>query len=480
MTPYLLAIDNGSQSTKVTIFDSRGHALAWASRRLKPYDTSIPGRAVHPGDDIWDSVQDACRAAMARFSGDRADIVAVGLCTIRFCRALLAADGSLAEPVLSWMDERVSRAYEPSNPLTRYVTTSSGYITQRLTGQFVDAAANYEGVWPIDHDTATWSGDPAVYASTGMARGMLFDLVPPGGRLGEVTFAAAKVTGIPAGLPVYATANDKAVEALGCGLEEDGTVLLSLGTYIAAMTIGSASKSRDDSYWANFAARPGKYLYESTGIRRGMWTVSWYRTLLEGSDGNEPPAGMARLEDVLNAEASELAPGSNGLLTLPDWLAPGHAAWRRGALLGFDGSQGRAHIYRSILEGIALTMANNTTAMERALGRRLPSVLVSGGGSRSDLMMQMVADVFDRPARRTTVSDAAGLGAAICAAVGHGIYPDWDQATAAMVSVGDEFAPDARTARAYRKINQVYAALSTFTDPLFRFLADGLQGLERA
>jgi xylulokinase len=480
MSLYLLAIDNGSQSTKVTIFDVRGRARASASRRLKPYDTSVPGHAVHPGDDIWDSIQHACRAVMAQFDGDRADILAVGLCTIRFCRALLAADGSLAEPVLSWMDERVSRAYEPTNPLTRYVTTSSGYITHRLTGLLTDAAANYQGAWPIDQDTATWPDDPAAYASAGLTRSMLFDLVPPGGLLGEVTPAAALATGIPAGLPVYATANDKAVEALGSGLEEDGTVLLSLGTYIAAMTIGSSSPGADGSYWANFAARPGKYLYESTGIRRGMWMVGWYRTMLEGSYGEEPPPGTPRLEDALNAEASELAPGSNGLLTLPDWLAPGHAAWRRGALLGFDGSQGRAHIYRSILEGIALTMANHTAAMEQALGRRLAPVLVSGGGSRSDLMMQIVADVFDRPARRTAVNDAAGLGAAICAAVGHGVYPDWDQATAAMVSAGDEFTPDERAVRAYQQINKVYAALTRFTDPLFRAMADGLGGLGRA
>jgi len=477
MTPYLLAIDNGSQSTKVTIFGARGQAVASASRRLRPYDTSVPGHAVHPGDDLWDSIQHACRDAMAQFSGD--GIAAVGLCTIRFCRALLAADGSLTEPVLSWMDERVARPYEAASR-ARYVTTSSGYITHRLTGQFTDTAANYEGMWPIDHDTAAWSRDPARYAATGMPRDMLFDLVPPGGLLGRVTPAAAAATGIPAGLPVYATANDKAVEALGCGLEEDGTVLLSLGTYIAAMTIGSSSRSTDDSYWANFAARPGKYLYESTGIRRGMWMVGWYRTLLEGSHGEEPPPGRPRLEDALNSEASELAPGSNGLLTLPDWLAPGHAAWRRGALLGFDGSQGRAHIYRSILEGIALTMANNTATMEQALGRRLSPVLVSGGGSRSDLMMQIVADVFDRPTRRTTVNDAAGLGAAICAAVGHGVYPDWDRAMAAMVRLGDEFAPDPGAVRAYQQINKVYASLTTFTDPLFRSLADGLQGLERA
>jgi sugar (pentulose or hexulose) kinase len=480
MTPCLLAIDNGSQSTKVTIFDARGQALASASRRLRPYDISVPGRAVHPGDDIWASIQAACREVMAQFPGDPADIVAVGLCTIRFCRALLAADGSLAEPVLSWMDERVGRPYQPVNPLVRYITTSSGYITHRLTGQFIDTAANYEGVWPIDHDTATWSADPAAHVATGMPRDLLFDLVPPGGLLGTVTAAAAGATAIPAGLPVYATANDKAVEALGSGLAEDGTVLLSLGTYIAAMTIGSSSRSADGSYWANFAARPGKYLYESNGIRRGMWMVSWYRTILEGSHGEEPEPGMARLEDALNAAASELAPGSNGLLTLPDWLAPGEATWRRGALLGFDGSQGRTHIYRSILEGIALTMFNNTAAMEKALGRRLSPVLVSGGGSHSDLMMQIVADVFGTPARRGTVADAAGLGAALCAAVGHGLYPDWDQATAAMVRPGDHFTPDPSAVRAYRQVNQVYSTLTSYTDPLFRTLADTLHTLPRA
>jgi len=208
--------------------------------------------------------------------------------------------------------------------------------------------------------------------------------------------------------------------------------------------------------------------------------ISWYRTLLEGSHGEEPPAEMAPLEDALDAEASRLAPGSNGLLTLPDWLAPGDAPWRRGALLGFDGSQGRAHIYRSILEAIAMTMANNTAAMEQALRGRLSPVLVSGGGSRSDLMMQIVADVFGRPARRTTVNDAAGLGAAICAAVGHGIYPDWGKAAAAMISAGDQFAPDETAVRAYQEINKVYAALTSFTDPLFRRMADILQDLERA
>src|SRR5260370_17321534 len=166
-----------------------------------------------------------------------------------------------------------------------------------------------------------------------------------------------------------------------------------------------------------------------------MWMVSWYRTVLDGAP-----------EDALNAAASALAPGSNGLLTVPGWPAATAAACRRGALLGSDGSQGRAHIYRSLLEGIALTMANNTAAMEQALGHRLSPVLVSGGGSRSDLMMQIVADVFGRPARRTTVNDAAGLGAAVCAAVAHGVYPDWPQPPPPMVPDAHRLPPAAPAA----------------------------------
>src|SRR5262249_62096307 len=108
-----------------------------------------------------------------------------------------------------------------------------------------------------------------------------------------------------------------------------------------------------------------------------------------------------------------------------------------------------------------------------------PPSLRGAGGPRPLVSTKRPPRVSPPPPRRPTVNDAAGRGAAICAAVGHGIYPDWGRATAAMVTAGDEFAPDARAARAYRKINKVYAGLTTCTDPLFRSIADGLQGLER-
>ncbi|HZM66856.1 MAG TPA: FGGY-family carbohydrate kinase [Nakamurella sp.] len=458
MTSYLVAIDNGSQSTKVSIIDGTGHIHAQAQHPLRPYEHPAAGHVVHPGDDVWESITAACEQALGRFTGDLTQLVGVGLCTIRFCRALLTADGELSQPMLSWMDERVSRPYTAEEQRTRYVTTSSGYITHRLTGNFRDAAANYQGIWPIDQATWRWSQHPEPYRETGIAPGMLFELVDPGELLGQVTKAAAAVTGLPAGLPVYATANDKAVEALGCGLRTDDTLLVSLGTYITAMTVGTSPTIIDGSdTWSNFSSIPHRYLRESNGIRRGMWTVSWYQQLV-GDD-----------IDDLNTGAADIPPGSGGLLTMLDWLAPTNHPYRRGALLGFDGRQGRYHLYRSILEGIALTMRNHSAALAGAGHRDFASVIISGGGSRSNLMMQIFADVMGRPTQRTEIPDAAGMGAAICAAIGSGVHPGWDAAINAMVRTADTFQPISDHARRYTAINRTYAELTRYTDPLFQF-----------
>ena len=451
MARYLLGVDNGSQSTKVTVFDEHGVAHAQARVPLRPNDTPRPGVVEHPDDDLWDSIGAATRAALDSFDGRPEDIAGVGLCTIRFCRAMLRADGTLAQPVLSWMDERVSRPYEHVNPDVRYVTTSSGYITARLTGQFRDTAANYQGVWPIDTDTWEWVDEPDI------PRDMLFELVAPGDRLGAVSAGAAAHTGLPEGVPVFATANDKAVEALGGGLGDDRTLLLSLGTYIAGMTTGSRNVHDAKEFWSNFACRPREYLYESHGIRRGMWTVSWLRDVLGD-------------EDRLNAGAATVPPGSDGLIAVLDWLAPVETAFRKGAFLGFDGRQGRFHLYRAVLEAIALTLYGNGNAMAAELGTEFDRVLVSGGGAGSDVLMQIVADAFDRPARRA--QGGAELGSAICAAVGLGWYRGFDEAAAAMVRLGTEFTPDQATHEQYRRLQQVHQQVREYTDPLFAWLAE--------
>lgn len=469
MTAYVVAVDGGSQSAKVSIVDAAGVVHASAAVALRPYALTPEGHAVHPDDDLWTTLVEACRRALATFAGDPAEIVAVGLCGIRYCRALVAADGSLVEPVASWMDVRVSRPLADVDPRVATVCSAGGYLAIRLTGERRDSAANYQGRWPVDRLTRQWSTDAAEVARTGMPLALLPDLVDPGERLGRVTPVAAEETGLREGLPVFATANDKAVEALGCGLLDDETVLLSLGTYIAAMTPGADPGLDDARAWVNDACVPGRYLYESGGVRRGMWTVSWLRSLVSAAapDLVDPHAVTA----WLNQGAAEVPPGCGGLVTVPDWLAPDDAPYRRGVMLGFDGSHGPAHLYRSILEGIALTMRGHVDDLLAALDRPLGRLVVSGGGARSAPMMQIVADVFDAPAEQAAEADAAGLGAAICAAVGAGLHSDFDSAVAAMVRPGVRFEPAPDAVAAYAALRPVYADLHAATDPVLARLA---------
>ena len=133
MSKYILGIDGGSQSTKVLIFDMDGNVVCEGKESLRPNSMPRPGIVEHPEDDLWDSLKNASKKTLDAFGEDRKEIVAVGLCTIRFCRALLREDGTLYSPVMSWMDERVSRYHEQVSDEIAYVTTSSGYITHRLT-----------------------------------------------------------------------------------------------------------------------------------------------------------------------------------------------------------------------------------------------------------------------------------------------------------------------------------------------------------
>jgi len=465
---YIIGVDGGSQSSKVVIFDLEGNIVCDGKQDLRPMYLPEPGVAEHPDDDLWDSVVLASQRAMARFSGDPEDIIAVGLCTIRCCRALLKADGTLASPVMSWMDVRLARPYEHENPEVKYVTTTSGYINHRFTGKFIDTAANYWGQWPIDVDTWQWSEDPRVFEQYKIPREMLFDLQMPGTVSGYVTPEASALTGIPAGVPVVATANDKAVEARGAGLLSETSGLVSLGTYIGGMVEGQKNVTDSSLFFTNMASVPNQYLYESYGIRRGMWTVSWFKNIL-GDDilRKAEDLGISG-EEYLDREAERVPAGSDGLMTVLDWLAPASELYKKGVMIGFDGRHTRAHMYRSILEAIAMTMKIHMDGLAGELGINLDQMIISGGGSNSKLFMQIFADVFGVPASRNVVNGAAGVGAAICAAVAVGVYPNFRTAVEKMVKTRDTFQPVAENVELYRRGTAVFRNITKYTDEILK------------
>ena len=161
--------------------------------------------------------------------------------------------------------------------------------------------------------------------------------------------------------------------------------------------------------------------------------------------------------------------GSDGLMTVLEWLAPPEKPYKKGLMIGFDARHGAAHIFRSILEGIALTMKNHVDAMCAELGLELERLIVSGGGSNGNLFMQIFADVFGLPASRNVVNSSAGLGSAICAALALGIYNDYREAVARMVRVRDVFQPNAARHALYRRMNEeVYRYITYYTDEILK------------
>jgi sugar (pentulose or hexulose) kinase len=137
-------------------------------------------------------------------------------------------------------------------------------------------------------------------------------------------------------------------------------------------------------------------------------------------------------------------------------------------MLGFDARHSRGHVYRSILEAIALTMKHHVDAMCGELGITLTEIVVSGGGSNSPLFMQIFADVFGIPASRSVDGGGASLGSAMCAAAAVGLFADIDTATVAMAKGRETFTPDAANSDVYdRMADTVYHDIRSHTDALF-------------
>lgn len=471
----VIGIDGGTQSTKVAIYTLDGKILCEKKNALRPLYSPDADTAEHPEDDLWDSLKKTCCQVMEQYTGDPNDIIAIGLGSIRCCRTYLKKDGTLAYPVLNWMDKRLAKPYPGNIPEFQYLSTTTGYLTVRLTGNFCDTAANYEGVYgPFNKETWSWSENPADYESYNLKRENLFDLVMPGEELGKITKDAAEATGLPEGCPVIATANDKAAEGLGAGIIDDSTCLISLGTYIGGMINGHEYNDNAEHYWSNLSAIPHHYLYEGMmGIRRGMWSVSWFKEIL-GEPWEELAKGEGTcVEQLLEDEAMKLSAGSDGLITVPEFLAPNNMPYRKACMIGFDGRHKRAHMYRSILEAIAMTMHMSMEDMFSEMGYKPKRLIISGGGSKSKLFMQIFADVFGMPTVRNEVTDAAGVGAAICAAVSVGAYSTVEEAVDKMVRIQDEFLPNLDNTEVYAQVeHNVYRHIKDNTDPINKSIYD--------
>ena len=304
------------------------------------------------------------------------------------------------------------------------------------------------------------------------------DLVEPGAPIGQVSPEAANATGLPAGLPIIAGAGDGHCAGLGANVTVPGRAYLNLGTAVVSGAI-SADYLCDRAFRTLYAPVAGHFFVEHV-LRGGVFTIGWFVEKFAADLRNTwLPLSP---EEMLEAAAAKLPPGALGLMLVPYWNSVMNPYWdplATGIMVGWTGAHAREHFYRAVLEGIAYEQRLVGDAMMEAAGTRFTEYVTMGGGSRSRLWCQIVADVTGVPVVRSTTTEATCLGAGILAATAAGWYPDVRQAAAAMTGTAERFEPNAESWAIYDRLyRDVYKPLFPAIQGVVDRLTELTHGIE--
>jgi len=506
--PKLLAIDVGTQSARAIVFDARGTLLARAQKVFEPtYHSPQPGWGEQHPEVYWEALAECVRELWSKGGIDPGEIAGLALTTQRATMVCLDGGGHVLRPAILWLDQRRCDSPPALGPVwnslfaiagasglighfqreaeanwlaqhqpalwheTKKYLFLSGYLSYRLTGNFVDSVGGQVGYVPFDYKRLAWAkhGDWK-WKAVAVRHDQLPELVAPGRKLGALSRIAAEELGLPVRLPIIAAAADKACEVLGSGALEPDIAALSFGTTATINTTQPRYMEVQRLLPAYPAAMPGAWNTE-VQIYRGFWMVSWFKREFAHREQALARERGVTAESLFDEMVRGVPPGSMGLTLQPYWSPgvrdPGPEA--KGAIIGFGEAHTRAHFYRAILEGLAYGLRAGREQIERRTSLPIRRVVVAGGGSQSDMAMQITADVFGLPAERPEVYETSALGAAINLAVGLGLHPDYKTAVTAMTRVGARFAPDSSAKKIYDRLyREVYQPLYPRLKPLYQ------------
>ncbi len=502
----ILAIDNGTQSVRALIFDLQGNLVAKKRVPIQPYYSKNPGWAEQDPDVFWNAVCQACQGLWEMDGVDKSSIVGVGLTTQRSTVINLDKNKKPLRPAIVWLDQRRTENLKPVGGLwgllfkiagmqdtVRYLQAEaeinwikthqpeiwektdkyillSGYLTDKLVGKVIDSIGSQVGYFPFDYKKQEWAkASDWKWDAVFVEREMLCDLVKPTELLGHITKDASDATGIPEGLPLIATAADKATEVIGAGCLEPHIGCLSYGTTATINTTHKKYVEVIPLIPPYPSAVPGAYSLE-VQIYRGFWMVSWFKDEFGQVEKREAERLGIEAEVLFDKLLETVPPGAEGLVLQPYWSPglkiPGPEA--KGAVIGFGDVHSRAHFYRAIIEGLAYALREGADRTEKRSHIPITSLRVAGGGSQSPGAMQITADVFGLPVSRPHVYEASGLGAAIDVAVGLKLHPDFNTAVASMTRLGETFEPNRERHKMYTELfEKVYKRMYKQLKPLY-------------
>lgn len=507
----LLAIDHGTQSVRVLLFDLRGNLLAKTRVPIDHYASPSPGLAEQDPLVFWNAVCKGCQEIWQVPGVHKEAVAGVALTTQRSTVINVDAQGRPLRPAIVWLDQRRTTGLKPvggwwglafraagmtetvaylqAEAEGNWIRTHqpeiwqrthkylflSGYLTYKMVGKFIDSVGSQVGYVPFDYKSLTWAKPSDwKWQAVPVDPRVLPDLVPPAHVLGEITKEAAEATGIPAGLPLIAAAADKACEVIGAGCLAPHIACLSYGTTATINTTHTRYVEVIPLIPPYPAAVPNAYSLEIQ-IYRGYWMVSWFKREFGQPEQYQATEMGIEAEELFDKLVNSVPPGSLGLTLQPFWSpglrVPGPEA--KGAVIGWGDAHTRAHLYRSILEGLAYALREGAERTAKRSGVAITELRVAGGGSQSTAAMQLTADIFGLPVIRPHLYEASGLGAAIDAAVGLGMHPDFTTAVAEMTRLGESFEPNPTHHRIYDELYQrVYLHMYGRLRPLYEQIRD--------
>ncbi len=499
----VLGIDAGTEGMRAGLFDLNGQPSGFSSQS---YQTSYsqPGWAIQHPVDWWNALVGAVQDCLQANDVDGKRVI--GIAIDAPCDILLTSqDGTPLTEALMWMDLRASRQArtltETHDPVLRYcggdvpaewpipkvlwlkqnesvfwnqesyLVEQMSWLTWKLTGEWAVPLNSAAAKW---HYRATGNDETAAGWPARLLRSAgLEDLVakipgkvlPMGAQAGELTGDAAQHLGLRAGIAVSMSGIDAHAGMVGMNVLAPGTLALITGTSTCQL-VQSVEPIFDPGLWGPFesAVVEGEWTIEAGQASTGG-TVRWLLDILGGT----LPAGSERYR-LADAAAAATQPGADGLTVLDFWQGsrtPIKDPQARGTIWGLTPAHTAGHLLRAVYEGTAY---GNRHILEKFAELDVPvqNIVACGGGTRSDLWMQIIADVAGLPITLTTEPDAVTLGSAICAAVGAGAFADLRSAARSMVHAGKTIEPDTAAQRLYEggyaRYKGTYAALKPLFD----------------
>ncbi|MBU1750088.1 MAG: xylulokinase [Chloroflexi bacterium] len=492
---HFVGIDASTTATKALLIRADGQVVAVASSEYT-YETPQPLWSEQHPDLWWRGAIDSIRQVLAQSGVDPADVKGVGLTGQMHGLVLLDVAGEVLRPAILWNDQRTAaecdeirqrlsrerliqitgndaltgftapkvlwvRNHEPQVfARARHILLPKDYVRYRLTGDYATDKAGAAGTILFDLAARDWS--PAVLAALDIPAAWLPRTHEGPEVTGVISAEAAAVTGLKAGTPVVAGGGDQAAQAVGVGAVEPGIVALTLGTSgVVFASTGQPFIEPEGRLHAFCHAVPGRWHLMGVMLS-AAGSLRWYRDTLASGMGF----------DTLLAPAAAVPPGSEGLLFLPYLTGertPHPDPLARGAFVGLTVRHTQAHLTRAVLEGVAYGLRDGFELMRAAGLTEIRQVRVSGGGAKSPLWRQILADVLDAELVTVNTTEGAAYGAALLAATGAGVYPNVDTACAAAIRVTGSTAPGPARAvyeSLYPLYRNLYPALRTTFDAL--------------